>query len=155
MKLSIENVSKAYPGGSWGLSDFSLELAPGVLGLLGPNGAGKSTLMNILATITRPTAGRVTWDGTDAGRSPDAMREVLGYLPQDFGVYPQPQLRRVPRVHGRDQGPGTRAARAPDRGTARAREPDGREPTSRSGGFSGGMRSAWASPRPCSTTPSC
>lgn len=88
MKLSIERVGKAYRGGVRGLDDFTLDLAPGVLGLLGPNGAGKSTLMRILATITRPTDGRVTWNGTDIVKSPDVLRAVLGYLPQDFGVYP-------------------------------------------------------------------
>jgi len=72
----------------WGLKGFSLEIEPGVLGLLGPNGAGKSTLMSILATITRPTEGTVSWDGTDVAREPNALRAVLGYLPQDFGVYP-------------------------------------------------------------------
>jgi ABC-type multidrug transport system ATPase subunit len=59
-----------------------------VHGLLGPNGAGKSTLMNILATLTRPTTGQVFWDGVDTARDPDRLRQVLGYLPQDFGVYP-------------------------------------------------------------------
>jgi ABC-type multidrug transport system ATPase subunit len=59
-----------------------------VLGLLGPNGAGKSTLMRILATITKATAGSVTWNGKDIARSPDELRMVLGYLPQDFGLYP-------------------------------------------------------------------
>jgi ABC-2 type transport system ATP-binding protein len=88
MKLEIDAVGKRYRGGNWGLQDFSLELGPGVLGLLGPNGAGKSTLMRILATITRPTAGSVRWNGTDVLRRPDALRQVLGYLPQDFGVYP-------------------------------------------------------------------
>src|SRR5947199_129461 len=88
MQLSIERVSKRYRGGVFGLQDMDLELGPGVLGLLGPNGAGKSTLMRILATVTRPTAGRVTWCGTDVQRFPDVVREVLGYLPQDFGVYP-------------------------------------------------------------------
>lgn len=88
MKLTIEGVGKRYKGDFWGLQDFSLELGPGVLGLLGPNGAGKSTLMRILATITRPTEGRVLWDGIDIVRSPDGLRAVLGYLPQDFGVYP-------------------------------------------------------------------
>ncbi len=88
MKLIIDNVGKRYRGQVWGLREFSLELGPGVLGLLGPNGAGKSTLMRILATITRPTEGRVTWNGTDVARSPDSLRAVLGYLPQDFGVYP-------------------------------------------------------------------
>ena len=88
MKLSIEGVGKRYRGNVWGLRGFSLDLEPGVLGLLGPNGAGKSTLMRILATITRPTEGRVTWDGADIVREPDRLRAVLGYLPQDFGVYP-------------------------------------------------------------------
>jgi ABC-type multidrug transport system ATPase subunit len=88
MHLVIEKVGKQYQGGLWALRDFSLELAPGILGLLGPNGAGKSTLMKILATITRPSEGRVTWNGEDIHRSPDKLRAALGYLPQDFGVYP-------------------------------------------------------------------
>lgn len=88
MELVIEGVSKLYKGKVWGLKDFSLELGHGVLGLVGPNGAGKSTLMRILATVTKPTEGRVTWNGADIARSPDELRAVLGYLPQDFGVYP-------------------------------------------------------------------
>jgi ABC-2 type transport system ATP-binding protein len=88
MKLTIEGVGKRYRGDFWGLRGFTLELGPGVLGLLGPNGAGKSTLMRILATITRPTEGRVAWDGADIVAQPDRLRAVLGYLPQDFGVYP-------------------------------------------------------------------
>jgi ABC-2 type transport system ATP-binding protein len=94
MKLVINGVSKRYKGNVWALRDFSLELEPGVLALVGPNGAGKSTLMRILATITRATEGNVTWTGAngrapvDIARSPDELRAVLGYLPQDFGVYP-------------------------------------------------------------------
>lgn len=88
MQLSIDNVSKQYTSEVWGLRDFSLELEPGVLGLLGPNGAGKSTLMTIIATITQPTEGRVLWNGADIAETPDEIRSVLGYLPQDFGVYP-------------------------------------------------------------------
>src|SRR5512135_310159 len=88
MQLAIDNVGKQYRKGFWGLHDFTLDLTPGVLGLLGPNGAGKSTLMRILATITKPTTGKVTWCGTDVGQSPDELRQVLGYLPQDFGIYP-------------------------------------------------------------------
>jgi ABC-2 type transport system ATP-binding protein len=88
VKLQIENVSKKYRGGVLALRNFSLEIKPGVLGLLGPNGAGKTTLMSILATITRATEGRVLWNGTDLASNPDAVRTVLGYLPQDFGVYP-------------------------------------------------------------------
>lgn len=88
MKLVIDNVGKRYRGNLWALRGFSLELTPGVLGLLGPNGAGKTTSMSILATITRATEGRVTWNGTDVASHPDTLRSVLGYLPQDFGVYP-------------------------------------------------------------------
>ena len=88
MKLEIENVSKTYRGNVEALRSFSLELGPGVLGLLGPNGAGKSTLMRILATITQASAGRVLWNGTDIKHDPDMLRTVLGYLPQDFGIYP-------------------------------------------------------------------
>jgi len=88
LKLAIEQVSKVYNGDIWALKDFSLEVGPGILGLLGPNGAGKSTLMRILATITKATSGTVTWNGVDTAHSPDGLRAVLGYLPQEFGVYP-------------------------------------------------------------------
>jgi ABC-type multidrug transport system ATPase subunit len=88
LQLQIENVSKRYGGGNWALRNFTLQLGPGVLGLLGPNGAGKTTLMSILATITRATEGRIAWNGTDIASDPDGLRATLGYLPQDFGVYP-------------------------------------------------------------------
>ncbi len=88
MKLSISHLSKQYRRDFWGLRDFDLELTPGVIGLLGPNGAGKSTLMRMLATITQPTEGTVKWNDTDIVKSPDTLRVVLGYLPQDFGIYP-------------------------------------------------------------------
>jgi ABC-type multidrug transport system ATPase subunit len=88
MNLEIEEVSKRYRRGVLALRGFSLALKPGVLGLLGPNGAGKTTLMSILATITKASEGRVLWNGVDIARNPDALRSVLGYLPQDFGVYP-------------------------------------------------------------------
>jgi ABC-2 type transport system ATP-binding protein len=88
MELVINQVGKQYPGGLWGLRDFSLTMTPGVWGLLGPNGAGKSSLMRILATITRPTEGTVFWNGEDISKKPNPLRTVLGYLPQDFGVYP-------------------------------------------------------------------
>jgi ABC-2 type transport system ATP-binding protein len=88
MKLLIEGVSKQYSRKLWGLRDLRMEIGPGVVGLLGPNGAGKSTLMRILATVTRATEGRVLWNDVDIARTPDPLRSVLGYLPQDFGVYP-------------------------------------------------------------------
>lgn len=88
MEILIEGAGKKYRGGVWGLQDFSLRTGTGVLGLLGPNGAGKTTLMNILATVTKPTQGTIYWNGTDIVRSPNAVRSVLGYLPQNFGIYP-------------------------------------------------------------------
>ena len=88
LQLAIENVSKRYGAGNWALRNFTLRSGPGVLGLLGPNGAGKTTLMSILATITRATEGRVLWNDNDLASHPDALRSTLGYLPQDFGVYP-------------------------------------------------------------------
>jgi ABC-2 type transport system ATP-binding protein len=88
LKLAIDGVGKQYAKKLWGLRDLRLELGPGVVGLLGPNGAGKSTLMRIIATVTRATEGRVLWNDHDLARSPDTLRAVLGYLPQDFGVYP-------------------------------------------------------------------
>ena len=91
MKVVVESLSKEYRGRATSvraLNDVRLTLGPGVLGLLGPNGAGKSTLMRILATITQPSSGRVLWNDTDIAREPNVLRAVLGYLPQDFGVYP-------------------------------------------------------------------
>jgi ABC-2 type transport system ATP-binding protein len=88
LRLQIENLSKQYGRGTLALRNFTLELGTGVLGLLGPNGAGKTTLMSILATITRPSQGRVLWNGVDVASDPNSLRAVLGYLPQDFGVYP-------------------------------------------------------------------
>ena len=88
MLLTIQSLSKQYRRDFWGLRDFDLEVQAGVIGLLGPNGAGKSTLMRMLATITQPSAGTIQWNGVDAVKSPDALRSTLGYLPQDFGVYP-------------------------------------------------------------------
>ncbi|MBK8901300.1 MAG: ABC transporter ATP-binding protein [Anaerolineaceae bacterium] len=88
MQLEIISAAKQYRQGTWGVQDVSLQLGPGVIGLLGPNGAGKTTLMNMLATITRPSSGQVLWNGVDIAQQPDVLRRVLGYLPQDFGVYP-------------------------------------------------------------------
>jgi ABC-2 type transport system ATP-binding protein len=85
--LKVEGVSKAWGRGRFGVRDLSLEARPGVLGLLGPNGAGKTTLMQMVATLTRPSAGRILFDGVDVVRDPEAVRRRLGYLPQDFGVY--------------------------------------------------------------------
>ncbi|HVR40761.1 MAG TPA: ABC transporter ATP-binding protein [Thermoanaerobaculia bacterium] len=85
--LQVESVSKRFRTGNYGVRDLSFEAKGGVLGLLGPNGAGKTTLMQMIATITRPTSGRISFRGIDIGAKPDELRRKLGYLPQDFGVY--------------------------------------------------------------------
>lgn len=87
-ELTLDAVAYQYSGGHQALQPLSLTLGPGILGLLGPNGAGKSTLMRMLATLAKPSRGRIVWNGEDIAAKPDALRVALGYLPQDFGVYP-------------------------------------------------------------------
>jgi ABC-2 type transport system ATP-binding protein len=86
--LQITDLSKTYPNGVHALKGVTLSIDRGLFGLLGPNGAGKSTLMRTLATLQEPDAGSVLFDGLDVIRNPEAHRRHLGYLPQDFGVYP-------------------------------------------------------------------
>lgn len=85
--LQIRNLRHTYANGVQALGGVDLDVPRGMFGLLGPNGAGKSTLMRIVATLQQPTAGSVVFDGTDVIADPFAMRRVLGYLPQEFGVY--------------------------------------------------------------------
>jgi ABC-2 type transport system ATP-binding protein len=85
--LSIDAVSKRFRSGNYGVRNVSFNVKGGVLGLLGPNGAGKTTLMQMLATVTKPTVGRISFRGVDVLAKPDELRRRLGYLPQDFGVY--------------------------------------------------------------------
>ncbi len=87
--LSISDLTYVYPNGTRALDGVSLDLGPGMFGLLGPNGAGKSTLMRCLATLQVPNAGAIRFDGIDVLADPPALRRQLGYLPQDFGVYPR------------------------------------------------------------------
>jgi ABC-2 type transport system ATP-binding protein len=89
MELRIENLSKRYPNGTQALDNVSLNIPLGMFGLLGPNGAGKSTLMRTLATLQEADSGRATLDNIDVLRQKDAVRQVLGYLPQEFGLYPK------------------------------------------------------------------
>jgi ABC-2 type transport system ATP-binding protein len=102
--LELRSLGKRYPGGTVALADFSLRQGEGVLGLLGPNGAGKTTLLSILATVTRPTAGTFLWEGRDGVADPLSVRRVLGYLPQDFGVYERLTAREFLRYLGRLKG---------------------------------------------------
>ena len=89
MELQIRNVSKTYANGVHALKDVSLTIPAGMYGLLGPNGAGKSTLMRILATLQEPDSGTVQLGGIDVVNQKDEVRRTLGYLPQEFGVYPK------------------------------------------------------------------
>jgi ABC-type multidrug transport system ATPase subunit len=87
--LKITGLSKTYPNGVRALRDVSLEIPNGMFGLLGPNGAGKSTLMRTIATLQEPDTGSITLNGIDVLRDKQQVREILGYLPQEFGVYPK------------------------------------------------------------------
>jgi len=89
MRLQIQGLSKRYPNGVQALDRVELDLAPGMFGLLGPNGAGKSTLMRTLASLQEADTGSATLGDIDVLREPARLRKVLGYLPQDFGVYPK------------------------------------------------------------------
>ncbi|MEO0895117.1 MAG: ABC transporter ATP-binding protein [Bacteroidota bacterium] len=89
MKLTINNLSKTYPNGVKALQHVNLEISTGMFGLLGPNGAGKSTLMRTLATLQEADEGSITLGEIDVLRQKDEVRKILGYLPQEFGVYPK------------------------------------------------------------------
>lgn len=138
MELEIRALTKRYRS-VIAVDDFSLTLKPGILGLLGPNGAGKSTLMRMLATVTRPTSGTIALDGVDVAKHPDPLRRTLGYLPQDFGVYP--------RLNAVEFLEYVAALKGLDRRAARPRIDQLLEMVNLSyakhralGGFSGGMR---------------
>lgn len=88
MKVEIQNLRKEYEGGVVGLQEMNLTITDGIFALLGPNGAGKSTLMSILATLLEPSQGTALIDGHDVRKQKGAIRALLGYLPQDFGLYP-------------------------------------------------------------------
>ena len=87
--LSVKNLVHVYGNGTRALDDVSLEVPKGMYGLLGPNGAGKSTLMRSIATLQSPTSGSIRFDDIDVIAEPEKLRRTLGYLPQDFGVYPR------------------------------------------------------------------
>lgn len=89
MQLSIQNLNKQYPNGVKALDNLSLEIQNGMFGLLGPNGAGKSTLMRTIATLQEADSGDILLNGQNIRQSPDELRKQLGYLPQEFGVYPK------------------------------------------------------------------
>ena len=89
MSLTITGLSKTYPNGVQALKNISLTIGNNMFGLLGPNGAGKSTLMRTIATLQEPDSGTIFLDGIDVLKEKNAIRQTLGYLPQEFGVYPK------------------------------------------------------------------
>lgn len=95
MELQIRNLSKTYASGVHALKDVTLTIPPGMFGLLGPNGAGKSTLMRTIATLQEPDQGSIRFGDIDVRRQKDKVRETLGYLPQEFGVYPNVSAQRL------------------------------------------------------------
>lgn len=88
MQLEIKNITKKYSKNKYGIKNFSITIENGILGLLGPNGAGKSTLLKMIATISKPTDGAIILNKNNIVKDANYMRKQLGFLPQDFGVYP-------------------------------------------------------------------
>jgi ABC-type multidrug transport system ATPase subunit len=138
MELHIERLSKQF-GSRWALRDVSLRTGPELVGLVGPNGAGKTTLMRITATLLEPTEGSVRWNGQSTHSHGRALRQVLGYLPQEFGIYPEFTGRQFLRYLAAMKGlPKDLAARRVDEVLELVhleREADRRLPT-----YSGGMK---------------
>jgi ABC-2 type transport system ATP-binding protein len=138
--LQINGLKKTYASGVQALGGIDLAVAPGVFGLLGPNGAGKTTLMKILATLLEPDAGAVALDGVDLIKRKHTARRMLGYLPQEFGLYPTLTAEQTLHYFARLKGVADRRERAAlvDALFERVNLANARR--QRVGGFSGGMR---------------
>lgn len=111
MSLRITNLCKVYPNGVQAMDQLSLEIGTGMFGLLGPNGAGKSTLMRTIATLQNPDSGSIHFDGIDVLADPIALRKILGYLPQEFGVYPRMSAENLLDYFAALKGIGSRSDR--------------------------------------------
>ncbi|WP_079702360.1 ABC transporter ATP-binding protein [Daejeonella lutea] len=138
--LTIRNVSKTYANGVHALNNVSLTIPPGMFGLLGPNGAGKSTLMRTLATLQEPDQGEIFLGGLDVIRQKDQIRQTLGYLPQEFGVYPKSTAEELLDYFAVLKGFANRASRkeVTERLLKQTNLWDKRR--QKLGGYSGGMR---------------
>jgi ABC-2 type transport system ATP-binding protein len=143
MQLTIEGLSKTYPNGVRALHNVSLTLGNGMFGLLGPNGAGKSSLMRTVATLQEADSGTVTLDGIDMLREKTRVRQLLGYLPQEFGVYPrisaEQMLDHVARLKGVDRS----AERKELVGELLNKVNLYKDRKKRLGTYSGGMKQRW------------
>ena len=138
--LVISNLVKTYSSGVRALNGVSLELAPGVFGLLGPNGSGKTTLMKIVATLLEPDSGTVEMNGADLLTHKDHTRRMLGYLPQDFGLYPTLTAWQMLDYFAKLKGITNKKERHALIDALLERVNLSAERTQRLGGFSGGMR---------------
>jgi ABC-2 type transport system ATP-binding protein len=140
MPLAIQNLSKRYANGVQALDNVSLAIEPGMFGLLGPNGAGKSTLMRTLATLQEADSGSATFDGVDVLKEKDRVRRILGYLPQEFGVYPKVTAAEMLDHFARLKGVTDSKARKATVDALLERTNLAAVRKQRLGGFSGGMR---------------
>src|ERR1700750_32881 len=143
MQLTIRNLSKTYPNGVRAIHNVSLTLNNGMFGLLGPNGAGKSSLMRTIATLQEADSGSITLDDIDVLQNQTRVRQLLGYLPQEFGVYPrisaEQMLDHVARLKGIDR-PGERKDLV---GALLNKVNLYKDRKKKLGTFSGGMKQRW------------
>jgi ABC-type multidrug transport system ATPase subunit len=140
MELRIRGVSKRYPNGVQALNDVTLTIPAGMYGLLGPNGAGKSTLMRILATLQEPDSGTIQLGEIDVVNQKDDVRRTLGYLPQEFGVYPKVSAEELLEHFALLKGIASRAARREVVGALLRQTNLWEVRKQKLGGYSGGMR---------------
>jgi ABC-type multidrug transport system ATPase subunit len=138
--LAIRNVSKRYANGVRALQDVSLDIPPGLYGLLGPNGAGKSTLMRTLATLQEPDAGHIFLGELDVVNQKEAVRQTLGYLPQEFGVYPKASAEELLDYFAVLKGITNRAERRATTAALLKQTNLWDKRQQKLGGYSGGMR---------------
>src|SRR6188474_3938829 len=138
--LIIKDLTKTYPSGVQALRGVSLELPRGVFGLLGPNGSGKTTLMKIVATLLEPDSGTIEMNGADVLTHKDRTRRMLGYLPQDFGLYPTLTAWQMLDYFAKLKGVTNKKERHALIDVLLDRVNLSAERTQRLGGFSGGMR---------------
>lgn len=138
--LTIKELTKTYPSGVQALKDVSLSIPAGMFGLLGPNGAGKTTLMKILATLLEPDSGDARMNGLDLIADKPETRKILGYLPQDFGLYPTLTAAQMLDYFAKLKGITDRKERRSLVDTLLERVNLSAERNRRLGGFSGGMR---------------
>ena len=138
--LSIRNISKTYSNGVQALNNISLEIPKGMYGLLGPNGAGKSTLMRTLATLQEPDEGQIFLGNTDVVKQKQEVRQTLGYLPQEFGLYPNAKAEDLLDYFAVLKGITNRASRREVVGALLKQTNLWEKRRQKLGGFSGGMK---------------